>query len=369
VPRKSGNPYFCGVFYILQCFLLKYKIIQPSEFVTMLLTEMYSMKILTKNLNNTFFNEFPETLSTLKIISPYISKLNVEQLLDKLSQYEIKPKITVITTFERDNFINGASSLAALKLLIEHEISVFALKDLHTKLYIFDNSKCIVGSANFTKRGFSINHELLVTIDEPETVNELIEYTDNLLTQIQSSGNWQITSELIEQEETIIQSLEQPNHPKPTHTWGAELENSNTSETVVLSVSAGDTFWEIINQFSIHAHPIKRGFNYRETNLITFRKKNGGAMSAIYKINSTFALNMNDWLNDVESLNLEPIIKANLINYITARYSGLGFESSYPYKFYLLEQYIPLPHMPRPATNNVGARYYSIETLQNKTIL
>lgn len=334
----------------------------------MLLTEMFSMKILTKNLNNTFFNEFPETLSTLKIISPYISKLNVEQLLDKLSQYQIKPKITVITTFERDNFISGASSLTALKLLIEHDIPVFALKDLHTKLYIFNDTKCIVGSANFTKRGFSINHELLVTIDDPATVNELVEYTDNLLTQIQSSGNWQITSELIEQEESIIQSLEQPNQPKHTHTWGAELENSNASETVVLSVSAGDT-WEIINQFSIHAHPVKRGFNYRKTDFITFRKKNGGVMSAIYKINSTFELNMNDWLNDVESLNLEPIIKANLINYITARYSGLGFESSYPYKFYLLEQYIPLPHMPRPATNNVGARYYSIEALQNKTIL
>lgn len=326
------------------------------------------MQVLTKNLNNVFFNEFPERLRTLQIISPYISKFNVEQLLDKLSLYEIPPRIMVITTFERDNFINGASSLAALKLLIEHDIPVFALKDLHTKLYIFNDTKCIVGSANFTKRGFSINHELLLSINDPATINELIKYADDLLNQIQSNGNWQISSELIEQEETIIQSLVQPNQPKPTHSWGAELENSNASENVVLSVSAGDT-WEIINQFSIHAHPVKRGFNYRETDLITFRKKNGGAMSAIYKINSTFDLNMNNWLKGIESLNLEPIIKANLINYITARYSGLGFEASYPYKFYLLKQYIPLPHMPRPATNNVGARYYSIEALQNKTIL
>ncbi|MEK4284199.1 phospholipase D-like domain-containing protein [Ureibacillus sp. FSL K6-0165] len=68
----------------------------------------------------------------------------------------------IITRFERKAFIEKSSSLEALKLLIENNVQILALKDLHSKVYLIDGEKCFVGSANFTTKGLTTNHELLL---------------------------------------------------------------------------------------------------------------------------------------------------------------------------------------------------------------
>ncbi|GAH80252.1 unnamed protein product, partial [marine sediment metagenome] len=53
-------------------------------------------------------------------------------------------------------------------------------KTIHTKLMIIDGQIIIVGSHNYTKNAFNLNEEVSVITNEPETVNRLKQYFDNL---------------------------------------------------------------------------------------------------------------------------------------------------------------------------------------------
>lgn len=60
-----------------------------------------------------------------------------------------------------------ANSIDAIEMMMNAGIKVYALKGLHTKLYLFDDNVGIVGSANFTSGGFISNFELsLMAVDE-----------------------------------------------------------------------------------------------------------------------------------------------------------------------------------------------------------
>jgi len=49
-------------------------------------------------------------------------------------------------------------------------------KILHTKLMIIDNNIVIIGSHNYTKNAFNINHELSLLIDNEPISDTLVEY-------------------------------------------------------------------------------------------------------------------------------------------------------------------------------------------------
>ena len=53
---------------------------------------------------------------------------------------------------------------------------------LHAKLYVIDDAVAYVGSANFTKSGFTLNVEALVRITDPAIVHEVVLAADSLLT-------------------------------------------------------------------------------------------------------------------------------------------------------------------------------------------
>lgn len=320
------------------------------------------MRLLSDNLFEDFFNEIPLELSSIVIISPYISLHTIEGLIEKLENTKGYKQINVIviTTFNRQNFFRGSSSLDAIQLLVEKNIKVYALDNLHTKAYIFNDSKCIVGSANFTRNGLLFNHELLVVLEQKEA-KPVVEYAYNLLDKIKSNGDWLITLPLLDAEKTALMKLSQSVKVKKTKpcTWGANLINNTLSQNVVLSISAGDTI-NLIETFHIHSHPIKIGYNYKNTNLITFRRSNGGIMKVVYKINQKFTIDMNNWKDSIEILPISPLNKSNLINYIIERYNGLGFDPTFVYKFYILEEYISLRNEPKPEKNNTGSRYYDL---------
>ena len=78
------------------------------------------------------------------------------------------------------------SSLTALKSLQTAGVDIYALKDLHARLYLFDDNVAIIGSANFTSGGFGNNIELSLYIeDEYDLIERLSKYFDHLLSGIQ----------------------------------------------------------------------------------------------------------------------------------------------------------------------------------------
>jgi len=53
-------------------------------------------------------------------------------------------------------------------------------KTLHIKLVLFDEKVAVIGSHNFTKNAFEINHEISVIIDDEENVKRCQEFFNNL---------------------------------------------------------------------------------------------------------------------------------------------------------------------------------------------
>lgn len=154
------------------------------------------------------FNAFQQAKKEIKIITPFIGLDMSTKLANIINKRNLK--CTVITRFKCQDFIDCASNIAALKELKKAEVSLFALKKLHTKLYIIDNSVAILGSANFTIGGFKMNHELSIMFtNQNDVISELTQYFDDLIKSIQDSGDWEITMSLIEEEIKEINKIMQ----------------------------------------------------------------------------------------------------------------------------------------------------------------
>lgn len=193
-----------------------------------------SIELLSDEHWTTLINTIDNTQKYIKIISPFIG-FKTAQLLKKYIS-DSKIECTIITRFYREDFLNNASSLEGLKELVKCGANIYALQDLHTKLYLFDESVSIVGSANFTMGGFKLNHELsLIIIDEDDISNEFNKYFDEMLIEIKRSGDWLIELKRIEDEiiqtDNIIKNRKDKNVKySNTIKFGAKIKNITMNE-------------------------------------------------------------------------------------------------------------------------------------------
>lgn len=111
------------------------------------------IEVIQKNWLEYFLAELNETKSAY-LISPFVTKNIVDHLLHNGSA-----KIQLITRFNLNDFRSKGSSLSALKMLVEKGAEIKGIKNLHSKVYLFDNKSVIIGSANFTSGGFFNNYE------------------------------------------------------------------------------------------------------------------------------------------------------------------------------------------------------------------
>lgn len=318
------------------------------------------MKLLDRDLEKYLFDVLSEGKKTIVLISPYIGF----EMASKLLAYKNKHdglSIKIITTFNRQSFIESASSLNGLKILVAKGVEVYALKGLHTKMYLIDDTYCLTGSANFTSNGLKYNHEVLVYFDQPNEVQPFSLYAKKLFNAV---NEWSVTLNRIEVEEAKIQTFLRPCDTEKSATieWGAELEPEN-EKIPVLSVPSGHTF-ELVHDYHIHAHPLTKSYRYAKTDYITFRQANGGMMDCIYEISDTYSIQMNHWAEEISMLSIDENIKGNLTHYIQKRNEGLKFKQAPIYKFYSLKLYCDLPNRPRPKRNNVGGWLYELEELR-----
>lgn len=141
-------------------------------------------------------------------------------------------------------------------------------------------------------------------------------------------------------------------------------------EKEILSVPAGETF-DLIKKYYIHAFPAnKRGYDYKDSLFITFRKKNGGEMDSLYKIEKIFDLNPHGE-SYIDTLNKSDVYcKERIKGYIECRKDKWTFDTPGDYRFYVLSEseVITLAHKPKPINgNNAGHRYYTlVEILSGK---
>lgn len=196
-----------------------------------------SIEILTNDHLLSFKNALKNAKKEIKIISPFIG-LNTSRIISDYLKENKDCKCTIITRFYRQDFLDGVSSLDALKLLIGSNVDIYALINLHSKLYLMDNNYGIIGSANFTMGGFKSNHELSLEIeDELNILSDLSSYFDDIKKSIIGKGDYKLTIGKIEDESKIIDKLFKDRKDKTVTyrnsiTWGADISKMSKEEII-----------------------------------------------------------------------------------------------------------------------------------------
>jgi hypothetical protein len=114
--------------------------------------------------------------SGIRVISPFIKKKAAERLLRRG-----RPAILqVITRFNLDDFAKGVSDIAALRLLLESGARIRGIRNLHSKLYLFGDSRAIVTSANLTESALTKNHEFGFVAEDAAIIARCRQYFDDL---------------------------------------------------------------------------------------------------------------------------------------------------------------------------------------------
>lgn len=223
-----------------------------------------AIHLIDANFGSAFFRLLSSTQNEINIISPYVGLSTANALAEVLESTD-NIQCHFITRFYRADFLNGASNIEGLNRLFQAGARIYALQDLHTKLYIFDKQSVILGSANFTLKGFYKNVEFgMFMQDEPVFAKECTDYFNGLLKQMNETGDetWLLDQKRIDDEKRILNmilpNLKQKKNENPILfknevRWGATIDSekeSTTDEYGATSPNKGDFVEEALRRES-----------------------------------------------------------------------------------------------------------------------
>lgn len=193
------------------------------------------MEVLTTNHYEKIMDLFEGAQDTIKIISPFISDSIAKKLCDIVKGSSIKCQF--ITRFYLEDMYAKANSIDAIEMMLQTGIEVYALKGLHTKLYLFDDCNGVLGSANFTAGGFKSNIELSLLMGQDDNIlSELNSYFNDMLFQIKQSEDGIITNNVLnlarEKYKTLLSGKKDKELVRSTFMYGASLDNKTKFEKI-----------------------------------------------------------------------------------------------------------------------------------------
>ena len=100
-------------------------------------------------------DELAQSTESFLFISAYCKLPLIEFFNSSILDTAIEKKLVV--RFRPDDILSGASDLEIYPYCKRHGWKLYFRLDLHAKTYIFDNIRCIVGSANATGSGLSVS--------------------------------------------------------------------------------------------------------------------------------------------------------------------------------------------------------------------
>lgn len=154
------------------------------------------IELLTDNHLDKILDLFDGVEREIAIASPFLTMSMAEKLC------EVKEKKNLVCTFITrmylEDMLAKANSLDALELMLDKGITVYAVKRLHTKLYLFDDTHAVMGSANFTTSGLKRNIELsLLLSDETNLLGKLQDYFRDMEVKIKQSDGGIVTKAML----------------------------------------------------------------------------------------------------------------------------------------------------------------------------
>lgn len=161
-----------------------------------------------------------EELSNITESFTLISAYCKTPLVEYLDTFIDRPLVkNLIVRLKPEDILAGATDLELYPYCKEHGWSMFFRLDLHAKTYIFDNLRCVLGSANATSSGLSIggigNYEMAV-------LNE-IDDSDRQQVRNLFRSSVRMTDALYADMKTAISSMESQRTPRASAKWPEEI--------------------------------------------------------------------------------------------------------------------------------------------------
>lgn len=154
------------------------------------------IEIVSDGLKDEIERCFLDSETSIRIVSPFLS-CKMAELLCSIHELKKDIECAMITRIYMKDLVEGANSLDALTMLVENGIEVYALQALHAKVYLFDDSEVIIGSANFTWSGLNKNCELSIITDDTNILTKASAFYDSLI-EYCKNNNGQVTKELLD---------------------------------------------------------------------------------------------------------------------------------------------------------------------------
>lgn len=139
---------------------------------------------------------FEESTDSIRIISPFLSRKMADLLCNAANN---GVDCSFITRFYLQDFLDGSNSLDGLQDMMDAGVKLYALIGLHTKLYLFDETDAIVGSANFTEGGLIRNIELSIHLNDEPAIDSLHDYYDDIVSEIEKADEGIITQDMLDE--------------------------------------------------------------------------------------------------------------------------------------------------------------------------
>ena len=177
-------------------------------------------KIVYNNHQSCFFDLIGSTKKSAVLVSPFLKKDMAVKISTVLNE---NIELRVLTRLDNESMRQQAQDPEALKVFKQNfsNLEIKILDDLHAKIYLFDNKKALVTSANLTIRAFKSNIEYGVLLDEPGEIELIIEDVNKLYSK---ATRWE------DYESTILSSVNQPKR-----TW---LRNRDDLSDAIKSINS-----------------------------------------------------------------------------------------------------------------------------------
>ena len=159
-------------------------------------------------------------LSTITESFTLISAYCKTPLIEYLDSFVYRPLVkNLIVRLKPEDVLAGATDLDLYPYCKENGWSMFFRLDLHAKTYIFDNLRCVLGSANATSSGLSIggigNYEMAA-------LNE-IDDSDRQQVRNLFRSSVRMTDALYADMKAAISSMESHHTPRASAKWPEEI--------------------------------------------------------------------------------------------------------------------------------------------------
>jgi hypothetical protein len=135
------------------------------------------MEILTTPWKKDFLDLVKQSNKSIKITSPFVKNDICTELINAKSGTS---KVELITSFKLMSIYSGSLDISAIENIIDNNGTVKNFPKLHSKIYLFDDTKAIITSGNLTYGGLVKNFEYGIYLDETLIVKTIVEDFNSL---------------------------------------------------------------------------------------------------------------------------------------------------------------------------------------------